>query len=179
MIRINLLQIKRKKKRAAVPPIFFGLILAIVLSAGGFVYGTHYLNGKIDAYTAEKAANDREIERLTQIIKDVDDFEANNRAFEQKRKAIEELQVNQSTPVRMMNELVGRMTTNVWLTSLEEKSRSITLNGSGYSNADIVALVDSLKTSPVFKDVVLTQTKRSVEQGVSVYNYTITLRLVL
>lgn len=179
MIRINLLQVKRKKKRAAVPPIVFGLILALILSGGAFAYMTHYLNAKIDAYTAEKSANDKEIEKLNKIIKDVDDFEANNRAFEQKRQAIEELQVNQSVPVRMMNELVTRVTPNVWVTSLDEKNKSITLNGEGYSNADIVALVDSLKASPMFKDVTLVQTKRSDEQGIDVYAYTITLRLVL
>ena len=118
-----------------------------------------------------------QIEELSRVIKDVDDFEANNREFEQKRKVIEDLQTSQNAPVQLVNEIVSRMTDNVWLDSLTESSWNISLNGRGYSNADIVALVESLKSSALFKDVVLVHTKRAEEQGIPVYAFTITMRM--
>lgn len=177
MIRVNLLPVKRRKKRTPIPPFVVVLVLVLLLMGIGLAFTTHNLNKTIEQYAAEKAANDQQIQELSRIIKDVDDFEANNREFEQKRKVIEDLQTYQNAPVQLVNEIVSRMTDNVWLDSLTESQWNISLAGRGYSNADIVAFVESLKSSAVLKDVVLVQTRRAQEQGVAVYAFTITMRM--
>jgi len=177
MIRVNLLPVKRRKRQASVPPYILVLVLVLLLVGTGLAFMTHSLNGTIEEYIAEKSANDAEIKNLNKIIKDVDDFEANNREYEQKRKVIENLQTYQNAPIQLLNELIARMVDNVWLDSLTENNWNISLTGKGYSNADIVAFVDSLKASPHFKDVVLVQTKRADEQGIPIYAFSITMRM--
>jgi len=177
MIRVNLLPVKRRKKPTIVPPFIVLMVFILLFSGIGMGVVTYRLNAKITNYTKQKNQNQKRIQELDEKIREVQNYEANNKEFEEKRQIIEKLQRSQNAPVRLMKELAARLTDGVWLESVKEDNWNISLSGMGFTNADIVTFVDSLKGSKYFVDVVLLNTVRKKVGEVPVYSFTIKTRL--
>lgn len=177
MIRVNLLPVKRRKKPIPVPPFIGALVVILFCTAIGLIYTSSHLNKKIKDYTTQRQANQAKIAELDKQIKEVQNYEANNKAFEEKKNIIERLQQTQNAPVRLMVETVSRVTGGVWLDSLDENNWLIKISGKGFSNAEIVSFVDSLKGSDYFLNVVLVETKKIRIKDVPVYSFKLTMRM--
>ncbi len=177
MIRINLLPVKRRKKPIPVPPFIGALVVILFCTAIGLAYTSSYLNKKIKSYTVQRQNNQKKIAELDKQIREVQNYEANNKAFEEKKNIIERLQQTQNAPVRLMVEMVSRVTGGVWLDSLEENNWLIKISGKGFSNAEIVTFVDSLKGSEYFSNVVLVETKKINIEDVPVYSFKIMMHM--
>ena len=177
MIRVNLLPVKRRKKPIPIPPFLGALVLILFCTGIGLVYTSSYLNKKIAGYTAQRKNNEKKIAELDKKIKEVQNYEANNKAFEEKKNIIEQLQHSQNAPVRLMIETVLRLTDGVWLDSLDENNWMIKIAGKSFSNAEIVNFVDSLKGSEYFSGVVLIETKKVRIKNVPAYSFKLTMHM--
>ncbi len=177
MIRVNLLSVKRRKKPIPVPPFIGALVVILFCTAIGLIYTSYYLNNKIKDYTIQKQTNQNKIAELDKKIKEVQNYEANNKAFEEKKNIIERLQQTQNVPVRLIIELAARLTGGVWFDSLDENNWLIKISGKGFSNAEIVTFVDSLKKSEYFSDVVLIETKKVRIKNVPAYSFKLTMHM--
>lgn len=179
MIRINLLpSVKKRKKKPKPVPSF--LVMGILLSsfvAIGVAYGTFYLRSKISSLESEKKNNEKEIADLNKRLKDIENFEKLNQSFKQKKEIIEKLRKDQFFPVKLLNEIGGRVPPGVWLTSLSYKGNDIAIEGYGYTNDDVVTYVDNLKKSDMLSEVYLNETKLSNIEKVSVYQFKISLKV--
>ena len=177
MIRINLIPTKRKKKAKPVPTFVVWAVLLLVLSAAGTAYTAYYMKSRISALNAQKAANEKKLADLKERIKAVSNFEALNKAFTDKKQLIEKLRANQSIPVRLLAELNKYLTEGIWLNSLSMIGDSIAIEGSGFSNSDIVAFIQSLKASQMLGDAVLQETHMTKQDGVDVYNFKLIIKM--
>jgi len=177
MIRVNLLPVKRRKKTAPVPAWVMVLVFLLLVTGLGLVYTSHYMNSRIKSFTAQKKQNEARLKELDKQIREVKNYEQNNREYEEKSQVIEQLGKNQNAPVRMVLELAKSLTDGVWVVSLKERGGQIDLKGKGFTNSEIVNFVDSLKTSEYFSDVVLVETKRETVGDIPVYSFSARLRL--
>ncbi len=171
MIKINLIPAKRKRKPKAVPPFIIAMVLLLAVSFVVVLFVSMSVSAKIDDLEVTKRANDEKIAALQKKIKEVKDFEKLNRRFQDRKNIIEQLTRNQSVPVRILDEVSSRLTDGIWLTSMNVTSDRITLSGKGFSNTDIVAFVQHLKGSELFRDVLLKGTSRQIEKGVETYKF--------
>ncbi|MCX7794044.1 MAG: PilN domain-containing protein [Thermodesulfovibrionales bacterium] len=179
MIRINLLPAVRKRKKRPKPlPSFIviGVLLSLFASIG-IVYAMFHLKNKISSLEAEKKNNEKEIAELNKKLKDVENFEKLNKSFKERKEIIEKLRKDQSFPVKILNEVSKALPPGVWLTNLSYGGDSITLEGYGYTNDDVVSYVDGLKKSDLFTDVYLHETKLTTIEKISVYQFKISFKV--
>lgn len=165
MIKINLLEEKRKKRAKGPKNIVLALLaanLSALLIAGG---ATAWLKGGIARLKDQSDSNQAVVAKLTTRITEIKKLETLNKELEGRSKLIEMLRNNQSVPVRVLEEVNLLIPDGVWLTSLVFKDNGISLEGSAFSNIDIVSFIDNLKRSTVLSDTYLEESKESAVQG--------------
>ncbi|MGO9611868.1 MAG: PilN domain-containing protein [Dissulfurispiraceae bacterium] len=178
MIRINLL-IERKERRKAKAPVNFlvyvaAIIFLSLLVMGGIVYSLERtISGLKDQIRTNKTTladlqiKSDEIRKYEQLIKEL----------EQKAKVIETLRVNQSIPVKVMDDVSTMLPEGIWLSALTYKDASITLEGYAFSNLDIVAYVENLKKTVSLVDVNLNESKEVEFEKVPVYKFNLSFKV--
>lgn len=171
MIKINLLPTKRKKKPTPVPTFVVAMALLLAFSVIIVAYTVYFMNSKIEDLQEQKRANEQKIAELNKKIEEVKGFEKRNKVFQERKKIIEELTRNQSLPVKILDEVSKRLTDGVWLTSMKISQNKVSIGGVGFTNSDIVTLVQSLKGSSLFTNVLLLGTSQALESGVTTYKF--------
>jgi len=83
-----------------------------------------------------------------------------NKDIEAKTKLIENLKRMQSAPVNILSIVVKKIPDGVWLTGLNY-DETITVEGIGFSNLNVVAFVENLKETPELQDVYLVESQQT------------------
>jgi len=173
MIKINLLPSKKKPPRKVTElqqqMILGGLILGLVFLGMWFWYDS--LNTKIANLTRDKAAAEAKIRDQDNLLKEVKIVEDQRKQVTDKIAIIEQLKKNQTLLVHLLDDLSKALPKGVNLTSLTESSGKISLEGTAFTNNDIVRFVDNLKACPSCTDVYLMESAQGVEGGIEIYKY--------
>lgn len=156
MIRINLLPVKRSKKRDAATR---------ELAIGGGVVGVvvvilyvwyAVMDAKLSAVQEMIDKSTAEIQRIEQDIVKVDEFKKKKRELEQKLEVIDDLKAKKTGPVKLLDELAVNLPKRVWLTSFEEKGGSMIMEGGAADNDGLSEFLSYLtKKSKFFSNVTL------------------------
>ncbi len=179
MIRINLLSVKRKKKPKPLPSfvVTATFITLFVLFILGYLF--YYYNSRLAEARSRFESNKQKVEELKKRIKEVENFEKLNKTIEEKNKVIEQLRKNQNVPVIILDEVSKALPKGVWLNSLNATGGSIAIDGIGFTNSDVVAFVDNIKNSKYFTDVSLQESKQVEKDKIPLYQFKITMKVVL
>jgi Tfp pilus assembly protein PilN len=161
MIRVNLIGAGRKKVKAGVKislpatstPILLVLIVLGFLGAGYWWYSSVNnqladLDSKIRQAQAQKAA-------LDNVIKADQVYESRKKALENRVQVIENLQKNQVSPVRALDELSEAVdrTHYIWLSNLDQNNAILTMSGTGTSLNAIADFYTNLTSTGYFKNI--------------------------
>jgi Tfp pilus assembly protein PilN len=182
MIRINLLGRSRPKAARTTVPIeatlqYVLLVIALVAS-GGALYG-HYLlldraNTQVVAHiqkqTSEKA-------RLEQLKQQVDNFEKQKTVLQQRISVIEGLQRNRTGGQELLEAIANTVsrTDTLWLTSVDRKGDSLTINGSAGSLNAVANYITQLKRSGYFQTVEIKESHQdSGNKTVQIFVFSLT-----
>ena len=173
MIKINLLPTKRKppKKITELQQQMVLGALLLILSGIGFWYFWTQLNNRIETLQREKAAAEARIREQDNMLKEVKTVEEERKKVADKIGVIEQLKKNQGSLVRLLDELSKALPQGVNLKSLSEKNGQVDIDGTAFTNNDIVHFVDNLKASPFFTDVFLQESVQGVQEGIEIYTY--------
>ncbi len=175
MIRINLLP--GKKKPLILPPVLIYGSIATVLLIIGLVFSTVYLNGMVSGMQSEMFNKEKKLNELKAQLKEVQNYERDNKEFRRKAKIIEQLKKNQIVPLRLLDEVSEMLPKGVWLTELSDKSGYISIKGYAHTNYDLVGYVQNLKRSKYLTDVMLVESRQAEIEGVSVYKFKLTFKV--
>ena len=144
MILINLLPHREARRRQRKQAFFVGVGLSVV--AGLVVAGIWYL--ALQQLMANQQARNQflkdEIARLDAQIKDIASLRAEIDALKARQKAVEDLQTDRNTPVRLLDELVKQIPDGVYITSLRQTGYQVQLNGIAQSNERVSELLRNL-----------------------------------
>jgi type IV pilus assembly protein PilN len=174
MIKINLLPTTKKKPPKKVTELQQQLILGtliLVLAGGGMLLYWKFLSAKIDSLQKAKVAAQARIQAQNNMLKEVNKIEEERKNVAEKIAIIEQLKKNQGSLVHLLDEISKALPQGVNLTSLDEKSGQINLEGMAFTNNDIVHFVENLKASPYCSNVFLQETQQSTVEGTDVYKY--------
>jgi type IV pilus assembly protein PilN len=177
MIRINLLSTKRKKKAQPLPPIVIQSILLLVLTALVLVFLGFHFSGKITAMKNEKATKEKELVILKEKLKEVEDFERQNKLFQKRKEIIENLKRKQHAPLLLLDEVSARLPEGIWLVGLSDKGGLVEISGHAFSNTELVTYVQSLKGSKHLTDVTLLESRQQKVGDALIYRFKLTLRV--
>ena len=181
MIKINLLPSTRAQKAATIneTAVQIGIGLAIMVAVlGASGYRWHMLESQIAQQTLVKENKQKEIEDLKKQVAEVEYYERNKQLLEDKNRIIEQLRKNQAGPVRLLDFLSQSLDPlKVWLISVEETSSDISVSGRALSNDDIVEFTKNLQQVNYFSSVLLEESRQTNEEGVTVYQFKLKLKV--
>jgi Tfp pilus assembly protein PilN len=177
MINVNLLPVKRKKKAKPLPSFLLATIAVTVAACLIMGYLVFFITTRLSERKATFAKNETTIAELKEKIKAVEDFEKRNINFKERNDIIEQLSKNRSIPARLLDELSSQQPTGIWLQTLSVAGDSITLDGYGFTNTEIVTYVDNIKGSKLFTEVYLQESKSMESEKIPLYMFKLTLKI--
>lgn len=144
MILINLLPHREAKRRQRKQAFFAGVAAAVVV--GLAIAGTWYL--VLQQLMANQMARSQflkdEITRLDLQIKDIASLRAEIDALKARQRAVEDLQTNRNTPVRLLDELVKQTPEGVYITALRQTGAQVQITGVAQTNERVSELLRNL-----------------------------------
>ena len=177
MIKVNLLSLKKRKKKKPLPTFLISMVFVTLLAGAILAYLIFFFSGRVSERQAKVKGNEAKIEELKRKIKDVEDYEKRNAVFQQRKEIIETLGRNKSVPVKIVDEINALLPPGVWLISMEVKGDAVNLNCTAFTNTDVVNYVDNLKSSKLFSDIYLQESVQAQTAGFSLYNFRLTFKV--
>jgi type IV pilus assembly protein PilN len=177
MIKVNLLPVKRKKKAKPLPSFLLATIAVTFAACLIMGYLVFFFTTRLSERKATFSRNENTIAELKEKIKAVEDFEKRNNSFKERNDIIEQLSKNKSIPARLLDELSGLQPSGIWLLTLSVAGDSISLDGYGFTNTEIVTYVDNIKGSKIFTEVYLQESKSMELEKIPLYMFKLTLKM--
>lgn len=188
MIRINLSGAPRPKKgkrggAVAVPsmagegpnPVMVMVVLAIVgLAGNGYYYMRLSNQTKQIAVDKQKAMDENR--RLAAVKAKYDEAEKQKEVFRKRVEVIDKLRKAQSGPVDLLNTIgtTVNATDQVWLATMRDDGRNISLDGTALSANAVAKLITNLKQTGYFKNVEIRETFQSpASQDMTMFSFSI------
>jgi type IV pilus assembly protein PilN len=183
MMRINLIRVKRARRRDSGERALLVMGAAVVLAIGGLVLVTVRAEGELRGLVRQGNAVRDEIERMKNELGDYDKIKEQRQDLLKQQKTIEGLKTGRTGPVYLLRELSEILTPGkgptfdrvsyeerlrrdpnvgfnsgwdprrVWLESFDEAQRKVKLRGSGRTNEDVAEFLKRLQLSEFFTDV--------------------------
>ena len=156
MIRINLLGVERQKARKAFAfdigqQITVACSLMLVAAAAGIGWWYWTLNQDATQIEQQISSAQQQTIRLQALLRDVQQFEAQRTQLQQRVALIQQLRSGQSVPVQLLDDVSKSLPDMLWLTSLEEKSSDVTIEGRSTTLIALSDFVANLGRNPLLK----------------------------
>jgi type IV pilus assembly protein PilN len=129
VILINLLPHREEKRKRRKQAFFVGIGASALI--GALVVGAAYV--MLEQLTNQQRSRNSfltaEISRLEAQIKDIANLRAEIEALKSRQRAVEDLQTDRNTPVQLLNELARHSPEGVYLTSIKQADKTVTVSG--------------------------------------------------
>lgn len=141
MILINLLPHREERRRRQQAAFYAGIGLSV--AAGALIALVWYValgqmaaaqRGRITFLTTEVGILERQIKDIATLNADID-------ALKARQKAVEDLQIERNTPVRLLGELARQTPDGVYLLSIRQTGDRVLLSGNAQSNERVSELL--------------------------------------
>jgi len=153
VILINLLPHREAKRRQRKQAFFVGVGMAVAV--GLVIAGIWYM--VLQQLMANQQARNQfltdEIARLDLQIKDIASLRAEIDALKARQKAVEDLQTDRNTPVRLLDELVKQTPEGVYITSIKQTGHQVQLTGVAQSNERVSEMLRNLLYSSTWLEL--------------------------
>lgn len=177
MIRINLLP-HREEKRKARRIQFFVLVGLVSVLAGLIVFlGYTIVNGYIASQDERNEFLKKEIAVLDKQIEEIKRLKEQTQWLLSRKQVIESLQADRAEAVYLLNEMVKQVPEGVYLRSLKQDGRKVSLSGYTQSNARVSTLMRNLEASPWLESPVLVEIKTATVDKRRVSEFSMTVML--
>lgn len=134
MILINLLPYREEKRKRRKLAFFGGTGLAALFGATLVVAGYGLLQQLTDEQESRNRYLSNEIGRLDAQIKDIANLRAEIESLKSRQRAVEDLQTDRNTPVHLINELARHTPEGIYLTSIRQADKVVTVTGIAQTN---------------------------------------------
>ncbi len=119
MIKINLLAVKEAKKRANAQNQLVAVVIVFVIVFVGIGYIAFSRRGNINRLNEEIAQKQRDLTRLQETQKKVEQFKKDNENLQQKITVITDLETGRDWYLQILDQLSEAMPEGVWITTLD------------------------------------------------------------
>jgi type IV pilus assembly protein PilN len=155
MIRINLLATERRSAKAATgfqsgqKMMVIGSLI-LVLTAVGVGWRFWALGQQKSEVARQIEISKREEARLQEILKQVEEFQNRRKMLEARVALIDELRKGQTAPVHMIDQVSRALPDMTWLTSIQQSSYTLTLQGRCLTLTSLSDFIGNLEASRYF-----------------------------
>lgn len=147
MIRVNLLPHRQLRREARQRE--FGLMsLFSAVAAGAVLFlGYTIINAKVESQLDRNQRLDAAIVKLDKEIADIKDLKDQISAMLERKQVVENLQMNRSEAVVVLDELSRQLPEGMYFKSIKQEGKVITLEGVADTNARVATLVRNFNSS--------------------------------
>lgn len=150
MAHINLLpwreELRQQRKKE-----FLTVVGGMAIVAVGLVLVAHvYVGLLIGAQEGRNNILKQEIRQVEDKIKEISELERKKEQLVARMRVIEQLQSNRPEVVHLFDEIARAVPEGLYLVSLQQKGRTVTIKGMAQSNARVSAFMRSLEASQWF-----------------------------
>lgn len=150
MAHINLLP-WREELRAQKKKEFLSILAGTTVAFGAVVLAVHmYMAGLIDYQESRNSRLQNEIKKVEQKIKEIENLERQKEQLIARMRVIEELQGNRPEIVHLFEEIAKVAPEGLYLESIKQEQRNVTITGKAQSNARVSAFMRQLEASKWF-----------------------------
>ncbi len=154
MIRINLLPYRAARKKENIRKQVSIFCLFILLLMTSLAYYTWLLDKKIDRLNLQITNINHDIKRYKAKADKVTKIEKQLADLKKKIKVINTLESQRKAPMMLLDGMTTLIVKNrMWISSLSEKGRQLTLKGLAFDNKTVADFMTNLEKSPLFKRV--------------------------
>ena len=147
MANINLLPWRDKLRREKQQQFFILMGLMVCLTAVAMI-GVHFFQEDRIAYQEKRLAYiDSQIKHLDRKIREIKVIEHHRRNLEKRIKKVRDLERNRAEVVHLFHELATRLPQAVYITSISQKERGITVKGIAQDNNNVSSFITNLGKS--------------------------------
>ena len=147
-MRINLLP-HREQKRLARQRQFVSLAITLAILGVAIVALVHaFLASRIDNQLSRNTLLKTEIAKLDEQIKDIDKLRDQIQQVLARKAVVESLQANRNEAVHLLDQLVRQLPEGVYLRSVKQVDKKVTIVGYAQSNARVSTLMRNIEGSP-------------------------------
>lgn len=165
MANINLLpwrdEYRQERKKEFLTTAVAVLLLALLCS---YVWNS-WMNGRIDRQEDRNRLLRTEIAALDREVAEVLDLQRRREEVLERTEAIQALQGDRSDIVKIFDEFVRVVPDGVFFTTLERRSRRLTLQGFAESNNRVSTLMRQVDSSSIFSEPNLTRVVADTTMG--------------
>jgi type IV pilus assembly protein PilN len=144
MIRINLLPHRELKRQRQKQAFFLMTGLSVVAGATLVLLVWSVLEGYIDAQQGRNKLVADENRRLDAQIKEIATLRQEIEALRARQKAVEDLQADRNEPVYLLDELTRQTPEGIYLRSVKQEDRKVTIAGWAASNERVSEFLRNL-----------------------------------
>ncbi|MCX2861386.1 PilN domain-containing protein [Paucibacter sp. PLA-PC-4] len=134
MILINLLPYREEKRKRRKNAFFVGVGFSALLGAGLVAATWALLLHLTDEQQSRNQYLGSQISSLEAQIKDIANLRAEIEALKSRQRAVEDLQTDRNTPVHLLNELARHTPEGIYLTSIRQTDKVVTVTGIAQTN---------------------------------------------
>jgi type IV pilus assembly protein PilN len=152
VILINLLPHREEKRTRRKQAFFAGMGVAALVGAGLVGAGWMLLVHLTDEQQSRNQYLSSEIGKLELQIKDIANLKSEIDALKSRQRAVEDLQTDRNTPVHLLNELARHTPEGIYLTSIRQAEKVVTITGIAQTNERVSELLRNTARSSEWLD---------------------------
>jgi len=158
-MRINLLP-HREQKRQARQRQFVSMSIALAILGVAIVALVHaVLAAQIDNQNSRNALLKTKIAELDAQIKEIDKLRDQIQQVLARKQVVETLQANRNEAVHLLDQLVRQLPEGIYLRSVKQTDKKVTIVGYAQSNARVSTLMRNIEASPWLENPELIEVK--------------------
>lgn len=175
MTRINLLPWRETYRKQKQNEFFSFLFVGILCATGVTFAGMQFMQSKIDFQNSRNGYLESEIQALQRELNEIKELESTKNNLLARMEIIQTLQSQRPQLVHIFHELANRLPDGIYLTSMEQKSDKMILEGRAESNARVSALMRKLSQSDWFDSPLLEIIQADQQEGISTFKLSMVL----
>jgi type IV pilus assembly protein PilN len=153
MIKINLLQVRKEKKKIGIRKEIIVLILSLVLLFVGLFLVQWKTNKDKEATLAQISKTKEEITRYKSLTKDLEVAKQTQKILQDKMNVINTLRKQKSGPAKVLDELSIDKPEKVYFESVKKDGSNLGIEGIALDDETVANFMTNLRKSKLFKKV--------------------------
>lgn len=181
MARINLLPWREEQRMDRQRRFLSTLLGTVILGIVAVFLAITIFNQKINHQQFRNEVVKKEIRKLEDRIKKIDELERTRNRLISRKQVIERLQASRSMTVELLDNLAKTIPVGVTLTTVRQQGPNLVLTGSSQSNARVSAYLRELESNSLFLNpqlgFVRIAQRAAAASATEPYEFTITVNL--
>jgi type IV pilus assembly protein PilN len=179
MIKINLLQTRREKKKVGIRKEFIVLIGSVVLLLL-VLLGIQWMLGKEkDKILAQISQKKKEISYYKSLITEVNKAKESQKGYQDKLNVINALRKEKASPARVLDEISAGKPDKIQLESLKKEGTKLGIEGVALDDETVANFMTNLRKSKMFKSVDLIVSEQIEQNKMKFKKFILSCEIIL